>query len=120
MKMITVKLNGKEVQADLLNPKVTKKVEDGFQEVMRKFEEARDISPGSEGIRYQCQAVIDYLSDIFGADAPPLVFGESADLLTCLDVLYEIQTMYDSQVNVLVKERTKAIIDQVESRVGDP
>ena len=65
--------------------------------------------PGSERIRLQCQAVIDYVTDIFGADEAKEVLGEETDLLTCMDVLEEIQELYPSQVNPLVLEKSNAL-----------
>ncbi|QDW73093.1 hypothetical protein FND36_02955 [Lachnospiraceae bacterium KGMB03038] len=111
MKLITVKLQGKEVQADLLNPKVTKRFEDGFDEVLEKFKASTgdESISGSEGIRMQCQAVIDYVTDIFGEDGAKEVFGDKTDLLTCLDVLKEMQELYPSQVNPLVREKSNAL-----------
>ena len=111
MKLITVKLQGKEVQADLLNPKVTKRFEDGFDEVIEKFKASTgdESISGSEGIRMQCQAVIDYVTDIFGEDGAKEVFGDETDLLTCLDVLEEMQELYPSQVNPLVREKSNSL-----------
>ena len=111
MKLITVKLQGKEVQADLLNPKVTKRFEDGFDEVLEKFKASTgdESISGSEGIRMHCQAVIDYVTDIFGEDGAKEVFGDKTDLLTCLDVLKEMQELYPSQVNPLVREKSNAL-----------
>lgn len=111
MNLITVKLQGKEVQADLLNPKVTKRFEDGFSEVLRRFNASMEDGsvPGSERIRLQCQAVIDYVTDIFGADGAKEVLGEETDLLTCMDVLEEMQELYPSQINPLVLEKSNAL-----------
>lgn len=111
MNLITVKLQGKEVQADLLNPKVTKRFEDGFSEVLRRFNASMEdgSAPGSERIQMQCQAAIDYVTDIFGADGAKEVFGEETDLLTCMDVLEEIQELYPSQVYPLVREKSNAL-----------
>ncbi len=111
MNLITVKLQGKEVQADLLNPKVTKRFEDGFDEVLDRFNASMGDGsiPGSEGIRMQCQAVIDYVTDIFGADGAKEVLGEETDLLTCMDVLEEIWELYPSQVYPLVREKSNAL-----------
>lgn len=111
MKLITVKLQGKEVQADLLNPKVTKRFEDGFDEVLEKFKASTgdESISGSEGIRMQCQAVIDYVTDIFGTDGAKEILGAETDLLTCLDVLEEMQELYPSQVNPLVREKSNSL-----------
>lgn len=110
MNMITVKIQGQEVQAALLNPSVTKKVEDGFNTVLKKFDEAKNAESGSEGIRMQCQSVIDYVEDIFGKSGAKKIFGEETDLLTCLDVMEEIQCMYETQVNPIIREKTNRIV----------
>lgn len=109
MKMITVKLQGQEVQAALLNPDVAKEFEDGFNTVLEKYNKEIDGETGAEGIKRQCMAVIDYVADIFGKDAARRVFSEQTDLLTCLDVLEEMQEMYETQVTPIVKEKTGKI-----------
>lgn len=111
MKMITVKIQGVEVQAALLSPDVMKRVEDGFTKTLETIKdegEKKDIS-GSVGIRRQCQAVIDYVTDIFGEDAAKRVFGAETDYLTCLDVLEEIQCMYPDQVSQIIREKNEAL-----------
>ena len=40
MRMITVELQGQKVQADLLNPEVTKRFEDGFERAVKKIDES--------------------------------------------------------------------------------
>ena len=40
MKMITVRLQGQEVQAALLNPEVTQKYEEGFEKALSEFDKA--------------------------------------------------------------------------------
>lgn len=109
MKMITVKLQGKEVQAALLDPKIVKKCEDGFDATLVKFNEATKCKKGSDGIRMQCQSVIDYVTDIFGEHAAKEVFGEETDLLTCMDVLEEMQKLYKEQVTPLINEKKERL-----------
>lgn len=116
MKMVTVKLQGVEVQAALLSPDVMKKIEDGFTETLRTIEAEgkKENASGSVGIRKQCQAVIDYVTDIFGADAARKIFGRETDYLTCLDVLEEIQCMYPEQVAPVLRAKNAQIRANVE------
>lgn len=121
MKMIAVKLNGVEVQAALLSPEVMKKVEDGFLHATLQIEAIGKENEivGSEGIRAQCQVIIDYVKDIFGSDAARRVFGEETDYLTCLNVLEEIQTMYPDQVGPIIRERNKRIRENAKKVKGE-
>ena len=66
--MIEVVLQGQTLKANLLNPEVSKRYEDGFDKVIETFNEAKKCERGSDGIRMQCQAVIDYVTDIFGEE----------------------------------------------------
>ncbi len=116
MQMITVKLLGKEVQAELLNPDVTKSYEDGFNRCIERISAATDAETGSQGIREQCQAVIDYVSDIFGEEAARDVFGEQTDLLTCMDALEQMLDMYEEQVNPIIKEKTKILKEKLKQK----
>ena len=116
MKMITVRLQGQEVQAALLNPEVTQKYEEGFEKALSEFDKAAKCERGSEGIRQQCLAVIDYVSDIFGEEGAKKIFGPQTDLLTCLDVLGEMQSLYEEQVNVLIRDKTKVFREKLEPR----
>lgn len=116
MKMITVKLQGVEVQAALLSPKVMEKVEKGFTKTVLEIESIARTHDGmeSEQVQKQCQAIIDYVTDIFGADAARKVFGAEADYLTCLDVLEEMQRMYPEQVALVIRAKNARIKANVE------
>lgn len=115
MKMITVKLQGVEVQAALLSPDVMKRVEDGFDKAIKtiKTEGEKENVSGSASVRKQCQAVINYVTDIFGADAARKIFGGETDYLTCLDVLEEIQCMYPEQVSPIIRQKNEALKDRM-------
>ncbi len=116
MKMITVKLQGVEVQAALLSPKVMEKVEKGFTKTVLEIESIARTHDGmeSEQVQKQCQAIIDYVTDIFGADAARKVFGTETDYLTCLDVLEEMQRMYPEQVALVIRAKNARIKANVE------
>lgn len=119
MKMITVKLQDQEVKAALLNAEIAKKFETGFEKALSDINKAVECETGSEGIRKQCQAVIDYVTDVFGEGAAKKVFGSQTDLLTCLDVLGEMQSLYENQVNVLIQDKTRLFVEKLESQKGD-
>lgn len=116
MKMITVKLQGVEVQAALLSPKVMEKVEKGFTKTVLEIESIARTHDGmeSEQVQKQCQVIIDYVTDIFGADAARKVFGTETDYLTCLDVLEEMQRMYPEQVALVIRAKNARIKANVE------
>lgn len=116
MKMITVKLQGVEVQAALLSPKVMEKVEKGFTKTVLEIESIARTHDGmeSEQVQKQCHAIIDYVTDIFGADAARKVFGAETDYLTCLDVLEEMQRMYPEQVALVIRAKNARIKANVE------
>lgn len=114
MKLLTVKIQGQELTADLLNPEIVKKFEDGYDAVLECFRETEGITPGSEGIRRQCQAVIDYVTDIFGETGARKVFGAETDLLTCLDVMEEMQNVYPDQVTPVLQKKAEKWIKIVE------
>lgn len=111
MKMISVKLQGIEVQAALLSPKVMEKVEKGFSKTVLEIESIARTNDGtgSAQVQKQCQVIIDYVKDIFGTEAARKVFGVETDYLTCLDVLEEIQRMYSEQVAPVIREKNARI-----------
>lgn len=111
MKMISVKLQGVEVQAALLSPKVMEKVEKGFAKTVLEIESIARTHDGAESaqVQKQCQVIIDYVKDIFGADAARKLFGVETDYLTCLEVLEEIQRMYPEQVAPIIREKNARI-----------
>lgn len=116
MKMITVKLQGVEVQAALLSPKVMEKVEKGFTKTVLEIASIARTHDGleSEQVQKQCQVIIDYVTDIFGPDAARKVFSGETDYLTCLDVLEEMQRMYPEQVALVIREKNARIKANVE------
>lgn len=116
MKMISVRLQGVEVQAALLSPKVMEKVEKGFAKTVLEIESIASTHEGPESgqVQKQCQAIIDFVTDIFGSDAARKVFGGETDYLTCLDVLEEMQRMYPDQVAPVLRAKNAQIRANVE------
>lgn len=113
MKMIQVTLQGKKLEADLLNPEVAKRYEEGFHRTVSEFNAAKGSVTGAEGIERQCRAVIDYVDDMFGAGSSEKVLGRETDLLTCLDTLEEMADLYDKQVAPLVADKSKEVRDKI-------
>ena len=118
MRMITVELQGQKVQADLLNPEVTKRFEDGFERAVKKIAESSSCEKGSEGMMAQCEAVVVYVTEIFGESLAKLVFGSETDLLSCMDVLEEMQSLYADQVAPLIRQKTDAIVKKAKRASG--
>ena len=92
------------------------KVEKGFTKTVLEIESIARTHDGmeSEQVQKQCQAIIDYVTDIFGADAARKVFGAETDYLTCLDVLEEMQRMYPEQVALVIRAKNARIKANVE------
>ena len=110
MKMLKVTILGTEVEANLLNPEVAKLYEDGFETTIKKIREATTVcKTGSEGISYQCMAVMNYVESVFGEDAKNKIFGKETDLLTCLDVLEDMTTVYERDVVPVIRQKTTEI-----------
>ena len=106
MKMIKVKILGTTVEAALLSPRVAKKYEDGIKKVVEISNASKTCGSGPEAIEKQCNAVIEFVDDIFGAGNARKIFGEETDLLTCLDAWEDITNMYERQVNPIIDKYT--------------
>lgn len=102
MKMIVVEIQGVKLEAALLNPKVAKRFDEGLRQVVEKANESAKLEVGAEAIEAQCNAVIQFIDDIFGPGSAKEVFGEETDLLTCLDAFGEMAELYDKQVKPVV------------------
>lgn len=104
MKMVKVRILNTELEAALLNPKIAKQYEDGIDAIAKKAEESKLCDTGYKSIEAQCNAVIDFIDDIFGAGSAKEVVGEETDLLTCLEAYRDIAKIYDEQVIPYIKE----------------
>lgn len=101
--MIKVKILETELQAPLLNPEVAKKYETGIDKVAEQANKAGDLL-NAETIKEQCQAVIDFIDDIFGEGSAREVLGEETDLIECLTAFWDMIHLYRDQVVPLVNE----------------
>lgn len=114
MRQIRVKILGVELEAPLLNHKVAKRYEDGTKKVVEIANKAMECGAGSDGIEMECNAVIDFIDDIFGFGSAKKVLGEETDLLTCLDAWNELTSLYDKQVDPVLKERIRIVKGRAE------
>lgn len=119
MRMIEVKILGVTLSAALLNPNVAKRYEDRIEAAVETFRKSMECKRGSEGIEMQCDAVIDFIDDIFGAGSAKKVFGEETDLLTCLDVWRELLELYDEQVVPVIREVSDMAVLEFKERQGE-
>lgn len=113
MKMIQVKILGTTVEAALLSPKVAKKYDDGIKKVVKIVNDSKACGNGPEAIEMQCNAVIEFIDNVFGSGSARKVLGEETDLLTCLDAWGDITNLYEKQVNPIVNkysDKAKAVL----------
>lgn len=109
MKMLEVEILGVKLSADLLNPDVAEKYERGYELAIERMRSAGKLESGAEGIKEQCQAVIDYIDSVFGDEAAKQVLGEETDLLTCFDALGDMIHLYENYVNPTLKEKMQVL-----------
>jgi hypothetical protein len=110
MRMVQVKILGVELEAAFMNPEVVEIYEKGFKKAIERIQAASAIESTAEAIREQCNAVIDYVGEVFGNGSTQKVFGTQTDVLTCLDVLGEMMQVYGRYVIPVLKEKTAAIV----------
>lgn len=107
MKVLKVKILEAELEAPLLNPKTAASYDDGMRACIERIQSAQERTENSvEALEEQCNAVIDYIDEVFGVGASRKVLGEETDLLTCLDAFEDMATLYDKQVTPLVSAKT--------------
>lgn len=106
MKVLKVKILEAELEAPLLNPKTAAAYDDGMRACIERIQSAQERTENSvEALKEQCNAVIDYIDEVFGVGASRKVLGEETDLLTCFDAFEDMATLYDNQVTPLVSAK---------------
>ncbi|CUP20792.1 Uncharacterised protein [[Eubacterium] contortum] len=116
MKQIKVKILDTNLEAPLMSPKLIRKFEEEKHKVVDKANAAKDISDEATAIEMQCNAVIEFVDDIFGKGSARAVFGEETDLLTCLEAFEELMNMYETQVNPIVEKFTHNAMLRIEGK----
>lgn len=107
MRQIKVKILGVELEAPLLNHEVARRYEDGTMKVLETAEKTLECGIGSDGIEMECNAVIDFIDDIFGPGSAEKVLGKDTDLLTCLEAWGDLAGLYEEQVNPILEEQNR-------------
>ena len=122
MRQIKVKILGVELEAPLLNHEVARRYEDGTRKVLETAEKTLECRIGSDGIEMECNAVIDFIDDIFGPGSAEKVLGRETDLLTCLDAWGDLAGLYDEQVTPVLEEHNRLVREKIrksENKNGD-
>lgn len=119
MRMMEIQILGVTLSAALLNPKIARKYEDQIKASSEIFQEALKCEIGSEGIRIQCEAVIDAIDNIFGCGSARKVLGDETDLLTCLEAWKELVSLYDKQVVSAIRNVSNMALAEIKEGQGD-
>lgn len=102
------KILGVTVELDhLTNPDMAKEYEKGAVYVVEQFHKAQECEVGSEGIRMQCQAVIDTFAKLFGEEKTKEILGEQTNLIRCTDAFDEYVNLYPKQITPMLEKRVE-------------
>ncbi len=103
-----VKILGVTTEMDLeefASPEMAKVHKDCVNRTIQMIENAEDEPDSCEGLRIQCQAVIDTFAELFGEKDAREILGERTNLFRCLDAFDELVALYDRQVVPALKKR---------------
>lgn len=65
--------------------------EEGLKELSEKAEQLKELTiTNAESIRYQCNAIFDFVNKVFGEDTDVKLFGSKTNLRVCTEALLEI------------------------------
>lgn len=123
MKTIDVTILDVKVSAPLLNPKAAAVYENGMKKCIERIRTADErIENGVEALKEQCNAVIDYIDEVFGVGTSRQILGEETDVLTCLDALTDMANLYEKQVSPVIKAKTEKLAELLvrDGDKGDP
>lgn len=85
-------INGVEISdIDVCDLAAMERYEAAHDVVMEKASKAKQVCERrSELIKYQCEAIFEFLDTAFGEGTAKKVFGESVNLRTCMNVYEEV------------------------------
>lgn len=106
---MTFKILNCDVEADLFDPNVMAAFEDTVAATVARTAEQIEGEKASEGIRRQCQAVIDCIDTIFGQGSAATVFEGHTDLLKCLDAFEDVCFIHEQMTAEIEKRSKKAL-----------
>lgn len=102
------KILGVSVELDhMTNPEMAKKYEDRVVYVVGQFHKSQECAAGSDGIRMQCQAVIDAFVEAFGEEKAKEILGETTNMFRCMDAFDEYVNLYPKQITPLIEKRVE-------------
>lgn len=88
---------GHEVQdLDFLDANVLEKVENASQKVFEECQNAaKNAKKESEGVRIQCNAIAEFIDELFGAGTAEALIKNGSNLSTCINVFAEVTKAID-------------------------
>lgn len=90
----------------MTNPDVAERYEKCIEKGFERIERTKDKA-GSEGLREQCQAVIDMLTEMFGAKDAEKVLGAETNVFRCMDALDDFANLYNDQITPMLEKRVE-------------
>lgn len=103
-----VKILGVTTEMDLeefASPEMAEMHKDCVSRTIQKIKDAKDEPDSYEGLRLQCQAVVDAFVELFGEKDAREILGKRTNLFRCLDAFDEMVALYDRQVVPALKKR---------------
>lgn len=102
------KLAGATVELDILtDPDVVKTYEDSIDEILEKVSKASLEEKASDGIRMQCEAIMNAVQNVFGEEVKNKISGKRTNLIKCLDVFEEYMNLYPEQVVPMIEKKSE-------------
>ena len=75
---------------DTLDPDVLEHIEAAKDRVIKAVEKAPKMEKQSEAVRVQCQAVADFIDELFGEGTAYKVFSGRTNLLLCMQAFDQV------------------------------
>lgn len=110
-----IKINGVELEFDLLDADTAEKYDESLKEVSDIKEKVKGMSTG-ESIRCQCNIVFSVFNTIFGEGTDRKVFGDKAHLGKCLDGFEALVTEANKQAEDMGKKYSKYTPNRAQRR----
>lgn len=100
-------VNGIELEdIDIYDLEVAEKYEKALKTVQESSRKD-DSKSLSEGIRFQCNLIFDFLNTVFGEDTDKKLFGDKVNLMTCMKAFEEIVLKMNEQKKEIEKLSNK-------------
>ncbi len=84
-------ITGHEVQdLDFLDADVLEKVEAASEKVVNECKKAGKAKKESEGVRIQCNAIAEFINELFGEGTAEKLIKNGSNLFACINVFGEV------------------------------